>query len=141
MFVPKIVTPHLVLVPRFGIDKDGKYAVSHCPYLMPKSDTAGLAHLKVVCAVMNSAIGHWQLASSSHKYSRGYLMLEVKTLRDFHIPDPASLPATVTRKIVRLVDTFIGSPDDMTAMRELDEAVGQAFGLSGAQMSLVGVDD
>jgi hypothetical protein len=140
MFVPKIVTPHLVLLPRFGIDRDGKYAVTRSPYLVSKSDAGGLALLKVVCAMMNSAIGHWQLASSSHKYSRGYLKLEVITLRDLHMPDPASLPAALTRKIVRLVDTLIESPDDMTAMRELDEAVGKAFGLSGAQMSLVGVD-
>jgi methylase of polypeptide subunit release factors len=139
MFVSKIVTPHLVLLPRFGIDKEGKYAVSHCPYLVPKSDTGALALLKVVCAVMNSAIGHWQLASSSHKYSRGYLMLEVKTLCDFHMPDPASLPATLTRKMVRLVDALIESPDDPKATAELDETVAQAFTLSAAQMSLVGV--
>jgi len=139
MFVPKIVTPHLVLLPRFGIDAEGKYAVSHCPYLVLQSETGGLALLKVVCAVMNSAIGHWQLASSSHKYSRGYLMLEVKTLREFHMPDPASLPASLTRKIVRLVDTLTDSPDDAKAMADLDEAVGQMFGLSPSQMSLVGM--
>jgi len=139
MFVPKIVTPHLVLLPRFGIDVEGKYAVSHCPYLVPQSETGGLSLLKVVCAVMNSAIGHWQLASSSHKYSRGYLMLEVKTLRDFHMPDPALLPASLTRKIVRLVDTLTDSPDDAKAMADLDEAVGQMFGLSPSQMSLVGM--
>jgi methylase of polypeptide subunit release factors len=139
MFVPKIVTPHLVLLPRFGIDVEGKYAVSHCPYLVPQSETGGLSLLKVVCAVMNSAIGHWQLASSSHKYSRGYLMLEVKTLRDFHMPDPALLPPSLTRKIVRLVDTLTDSPDDTKAMADLDEAVGQMFGLSPSQMSLVGL--
>lgn len=127
------------MLPRFGIDAEGKYAVSHCPYLVPQSETGGLSLLKVVCAVMNSAIGHWQLASSSHKYSRGYLMLEVKTLREFHMPDPASLAASLTRKIVRLVDTLTDSPDDAKAMADLDEAVGQMFGLSPSQMSLVGM--
>jgi len=139
MFVSKIVTPHLVLFPRFGIDRKGMYAVSHSPYLVPQSDTGALALLKVVCAVMNSAIGHWQLASSSHKYSRGYLMLEVKTLCDFHMPDPASLPALLTRRIVRLVDTLAESPDNANATADLDDMVGQAFRLSAEQMSLVGV--
>ena len=141
LFVPKIVTPHLVLLPRFGIDRDGKYAVSRCPYLVPRSQTGGQSLLKIVCGVMNSAIGHWQIASSSHKYSRGYLMLEVKTLRDFHMPDPASLAPPLTRKIVRLVDRLMDSPDDAEAIAELDELVGEAFGLSAAQMSLVGLGD
>jgi len=90
---------------------------------------------------MNSAIGHWQLKSSSHKYSRGYLKLELITLRDFHMPDPASLPTTLTRKIVRLVDALIESPDDPKPTAELDGTVAQAFSLSGAQMSLLGVGD
>jgi len=94
-----------------------------------------------VCGVMNSAIGHWQLASSSHKYSRGYLMLEVKTLRDFHMPDPASLAAALTRKIVLLVDKLIDAPDDAGAIGELDKLVGEAFGLSPAQMALAGLGD
>jgi hypothetical protein len=66
-------------------------------------------------------------------------MLEVKTLREFHMPDPASLAASLTRKIVRLVDTLTDSPDDAKAMADLDEAVGQMFGLSPSQMSLVGM--
>ena len=35
MFVPKLVTPHLVLLPRFGIDLDGKYAISARPTSCP----------------------------------------------------------------------------------------------------------
>jgi methylase of polypeptide subunit release factors len=140
MLVPKVVTPHLVLLPRFGIDTSGKYAVSHCPYLVPKAQSGGLSLLKIMCAILNSAVGHWQLASTSHKYSRGYLMLEVKTLQDFHMPDPVSLSTPLIRRIVRLVDTLIATPDHGTAMTELDVAVGEAFGLSSAQMSLVGVD-
>ena len=90
---------------------------------------------------MNSAIGHWQLASSSHKYSRGYLRLEVKTLRDFHMPNPASLPAILARKIVRLVDMLIDSPRDARAVKDLDGLIGDAFGFSPGQMSFFGIDD
>lgn len=139
MFIPKVVTPHLVLLPRFGIDANGKYAVSHSPYLVPRSEAAGVALLKIVCAVMNSAIGHWQLASSSHKYSRGYLMLEVKTVRECHMPDPASLPAQLVRQIVGLVDELTNAPAEAALMADLDKAVGEAFGLSANQMSVAGV--
>jgi hypothetical protein len=139
LLVPKIVTPHLVLLPRFGIDEDGKYLVSRSPYLVAESEARGSSLLRVICAVMNSAVGHWQLASSSHKYSHGYRMLEVKTLRDFHMPDPASLPSKLTRKIVHLVDTLMESPDNPKMLAELDAVVGEAFGLSASQLAIVGV--
>jgi type I restriction-modification system DNA methylase subunit len=139
ILVPKIVTPHLVLMPRFGIDETGKYVVSHSPYLVADPQAGSSSLLKIVCAVLNSAVGHWQLAASSHKYSRGYLMLEVKTLKDFHMPDPASLPSALTRKIVRLVDKLTESPGDSRALEELDIAVGEAFGLSRSQLAIVGV--
>ena len=66
-------------------------------------------------------------------------MLEVKTLRDFHVPDPASLPSKLTRKIVRLVDLLRKSPDKEEAWQTLDLAVGEAFGLTPPQMAVVGV--
>ena len=65
LLVPKIVTPHLVLLPRFGIDETGKYVVSRSAYLVAKSDEDSSSLLKIICGVMNSAIGHWQLASSA----------------------------------------------------------------------------
>jgi hypothetical protein len=139
LLVPKIVTPHLVLLPRFAIDEDGTYVVSRSPYLVARSEAGGSSLLKVVCAVMNSAVGHWQLAASSHKYRQGYLMLEVKTLRDFHLPDPATLPSALTRKLVRLVDKLKESPDNERMLAELDAAVGEAFGLSQPQLAVVGV--
>jgi hypothetical protein len=141
MLVPKVVTPHLVLVPRFGIDAAGKFAVSRSPYLVARSESGGEPFLSLLCAVLNSAVGHWQLASSSHKYSRGYLMLEVKTLRGIRMPEPASLPSQLTRRILRLVDSLARSPSDPSSTGELDRAVGEAFGLSHDQMSVVGVGD
>jgi hypothetical protein len=139
LMVPKIVTPHLVLLPRFGIDEEGKYAVSRGPYLVPQSGSDVSIFLKVMCAMLNSAVGHWQLSFSSHKYSRGYLMLEVKTLRDFHMPEPAKLASTATRRIVQLVDKLFESPNDHKLLIELDYVVGDAYGLSEEQLSIIGV--
>lgn len=139
LLVPKIVTPHLVLLPRFGVDSEGKYAVSRSPYLVPKTTSSGTALLKVICAVMNSAIGHWQLASSSHKYSRGYLMLEVRTLREFRLPEPAAIPSNITRRIINLFDKMIDSPEDRAISLALDIAVSDAYGLSESQRAAIGV--
>jgi hypothetical protein len=47
LLVPKIVTPHLVLLPRFGVDQEDKFAVSHSPYMVAKSKTGGVALLKI----------------------------------------------------------------------------------------------
>ncbi len=141
LLVPKIVTPHLVLLPRFGIDLSGKYVVSHSPYLVAQTEAGGSAMLKIVCAIMNSAVGHWQLASSSHRYRRGYLMLEVKTLRHFHMPDPAALPSRLTRKILRMVDVLTETPENHKTMAELDAAVCEAYGLTPTQMAIIGVGE
>ena len=33
---PKLVVPHLVIVPRFALDGRGRYAVSHSPFLIAR---------------------------------------------------------------------------------------------------------
>jgi hypothetical protein len=138
LFVPKIVTPHLVLVPKFAVDDKGRYAVSRSPYLVSKGHVDGVPVLKLLMGVLNSAIGHWQLAASSHKYSRGYLMLEVKTLRELRVPNPAQLPPALTRRILSLVDRLSELPGNPDLGRDLDAAIGEAYGLSKPQMQLIG---
>src|SRR6266852_9892915 len=41
---PKIVTPHLVISPRFALDLHGRYAVSHGPYVVLRKP-AGIEEL------------------------------------------------------------------------------------------------
>lgn len=141
IFVPKLVTPHLILLPRFAVDKEGKYAISRSPYMVPKNTSGGLTILKLLCAVLNSAIGHWQLASSSHKYSRGYLKLEVLTLRDVRMPDPVTLNPLLTRRIVHIVDELANAEERLAAAGELDRLVGDAFGLSPQELVTLGVKE
>lgn len=139
LYVPKLVTPHLVLLPRFGFDLDGRFAVSRSPYVVALSESPDESTLKILGAVMNSAVGHWQMSYSSHKYSRGYSMLEVKTLSEFHVPNPSGLAATLTRRILKLVNTLMHSEDDESALAQLDRAVCEAYGLSPSQMSALGI--
>lgn len=102
LFGPKIVTPHLVLLPKFSVDIQGKYSVSHSPFIFHKfgQDTEVLFFL---AAILNSSIGGWLLSTHSDKYSKGYARLEVKTLRSIPIPDPSKVEKEVFNKIIRLV--------------------------------------
>jgi len=74
---PKIVGPHLMLLPKFAVDRGGRFAVSRAPYMYHSSNDWQV--LAYVVACLNSTIGHWQLTATSHKYSRGYARLEAKT--------------------------------------------------------------
>ena len=86
MLRPKLVTPHLVLRPRFALDKSGRFAVSRSPLILCRAGADDMLFLKYLLAILNSTVGYWQTAARSHKYRSGYTMLEVKTLRDTRIP-------------------------------------------------------
>ena len=107
MLRPKIVSPQLVLFPRFALDEKGAVAVSHGPYVYYPSDVHNVVALKYLLAVLNSSVGHWQVMQHSHKFSRGYAKLEPLTLANVYLPSPAAVPTTKMNAIVALVDKLI----------------------------------
>lgn len=132
MMRPKIVTPHLALVPRFGLDIQGKYAVSHGPFLYPRDQDAEEELLKFFVAVLNSTPCFWYIASQSHTYSRGYVMLEPKTLKTVPVPDPGSVSLMNRRRLIQLVERRLLSRDTETLEieRDIDRMVAELYGLS-----------
>src|SRR5262249_8623319 len=98
---PKIVSPHLVLVPRFTLDREGEYAISHSPLLYPKERERGIEDdlLRFFLAVLNSSICFWYIKTHSHKYQSGYVMLESKTLYKTPVPNPTAIPSGVMRNL------------------------------------------
>ena len=136
----KIVTPHLVIAPRFAIDESGKYAVSHTPYVVPQEPTS-LDELKYLLGVLNSTACFWLITQTAHRYSRGYSRLEVATLKRTPVPDPATMDRTLVREIIRLVSERIESvgPRLLEMERKLDERVADAYGLSVTERRLVGI--
>jgi len=50
---PKIISPHLVLSPRFALDTNGSYAISHAPFMIPREKDVDLNLLKFFVAVLN----------------------------------------------------------------------------------------
>ena len=162
MMRPKIVTPHLVLVPRFSLDLEGKYAVSHSPLLYPEESTddnegmfieienidedidrialeddmgfeADL--LKFFVAVLNSTTCYWYISTHSHTYQRGYAMLEIKTLSKTPVPDPSAVAPLTKKRLLDLVDERLSSSGERARdiETEIDVIVADLYGLNSQE--------
>jgi hypothetical protein len=140
MMRPKIISPHLVLLPRFSLDRDGKYAVSHCPLLYPKESGNEVEMLRYFLAVLNSSAVFWQLANLSHKYSHGYLMLEPKTLKQVRVPDPGAVGAATMKKIQTIISKLIKGIDFDRLDQVLDVMVSDLYGLEDSERQEIGIE-
>jgi len=131
MLRPKVVTPHMVLVPRFAVDREGRYAVSHSPFICPKVEPYDDILLYLL-AVLNSSACFWFVAGNATKYSRGYAVLEPKTLRGTPIPDPRTVDKMALRHLLNLVRQrlVVGDESALALEREIDDVVAGLYGLS-----------
>lgn len=138
---PKIVTPHLVVVPRFGVDVGGRFAVSRSPFIVAKVAGAEVDLLKYLVAILNSSICYWYISNHSHKYQNGYAMLEPKTLRRTPIPDPASVAGVTRLKLLEMVEQRISgnSADARELDTEIDGLVSELYGISDRERRAIGL--
>jgi methylase of polypeptide subunit release factors len=143
MMRPKIISPHLVLVPHFSLDREGKYAISHSPLLYPKETGAEDDLLRFFVAVLNSTPCYWHVATHSHVYRGGYVMLEPKTLKKTPVPDPAQVSPTIKRRLLALVDKrlSLSGPAAMDVEKQIDELVADFYGLSSQERRVLGMED
>jgi len=139
MLRPKIVTPHLVVVPKFSADLNGEFAVSRSPFLFPIIEGSDELLLYFL-AVLNSSVAYWQIATASHRYGGGYLMLEPKTLRGIRVPDPTTVPVATMKDLVRLTRLRIRSERNPESEHKLDELVCGLYGLIAEERKLVGLE-
>jgi methylase of polypeptide subunit release factors len=139
---PKIVSPHLVIAPRFALDVRGKFAVSHTPYVIVREEGPTEAEqLKYFLAVLNSSPGFWFISKRAHAYQRGYSRLEVSTLSETPVPDPSLLDPTALRAIVKLVDRRMVSTgsEALEIERRLDNLIASIYQLSAVERELMGM--
>jgi hypothetical protein len=136
---PKLVSPHLVVSPKFALDQDGKYAVSHSPFLYPKKGDEHLTTLYYLLAVLNSSVMQWQISTQSHKYSRGYLMMEPKTLKELRLPTPDAVPRTMMNRLQHLVRRRLSDDGGEQVGIEIDDVVAGICGLSHKERAEVGL--
>jgi hypothetical protein len=147
MMRPKIVTPHLTLLPRFALDAKGKYAVSRSPLLYPKENAleGRLINegdvLRFFLAVLNSSACYWFISQHSHVYRGGYVMLESKTLATTPVPNPLQITPIQFRRIVKLVDDRLKAPESRSIEIEnaLDSLVADLYSLSREERRLIGI--
>jgi hypothetical protein len=139
MLRPKIITPHLVLFSKFSLDYKGKYGISRSPLMYLKSPREGIELLYYFLAIMNSSVIYWQLATLSHRYSRGYFMLEPKTLKKLRVPDPAVVSPSTMRELQDLVKQQITKPDP-TIDSKIDKIVAGLYRLSDKECSEIGMN-
>jgi tRNA1(Val) A37 N6-methylase TrmN6 len=142
MMRPKIVSPHLVLVPRFSLDDKGRYAISRAPLFYPKDTGAESDLLRYFVAVLNSHACYWHIATHSHVYQRGYAMLEVKTLNKTPVPDPAKIPSQTMRQLLDLVDKRLSiSGSDVANLEiQIDALVADLYSLSKKERHALGME-
>ncbi len=128
----KIVSPHLVALPRFSVDLRGDVLVSHGPLMYPKTSQHEEADLKYFVAVLNSRVVFWQLTHMSHKYARGYLMLEKKTLDPILVPAPDGVSTARMAELQQLVDKRLKGDEKVES--DIDKIVCELYGLTTSEM-------
>ena len=137
----KIITPHIVLTPRFSLDTDGCYAVSHAPLLYPKQEEVEDDLLRFFLAVLNSTICFRYISDHAHKYRSGYSVLEVTTLRKTPVPDPTNVDSGTLRTLLTLVDIRLTAPikEIVDIEKEIDALVLDLYGLTTAEQQALGL--
>lgn len=132
MLRPKIVTPHVVIAPKFGFDPAGRYAISRAPMIFSRFAKAGQRdHLIYLLGVLNSTACFWHIAQRAHVYDRGYSRLELARLRGTRIPAFKSVDKGAARRLIRAVEARLQA-QGMPAFeleREIDDIVSDLYNL------------
>jgi hypothetical protein len=139
---PKILTPHIVLAPRFSLDSEGRLGVTRSPVVLAKpGQAAEKDHLLFLLAILNSSACFWHIALTSHQYRGGYSRLEVSTLKSIAVPDPSTIERARMRLILRLATQRL-TASGSTALgleEELDNEIADAYGLSPEERKVIGL--
>jgi hypothetical protein len=138
---PKIISPHLSIMPRFSLDIEGKFAVIRSPIIYPKDRQLESDLLRYFVAILNSSICYRYISEHSHKYGSGYSMLEPKTLLKTPVPDPTKVSSFDMSQLLRLVDQrFLASGKEAIQLEiEIDKAVSKLYGFTEEDCSIYGV--
>ncbi|WP_409878024.1 Eco57I restriction-modification methylase domain-containing protein [Dendronalium sp. ChiSLP03b] len=138
---PKIVSPHLAIMPRFSLDREGKYAVIRSPIIYLKQQNAEYDLLRYFTAILNSTICYNYIAEHSHKYGSGYSMLEPKSMMKTPVPDPTKVSTSIMHRLLLLVDKRLlaSGPDIIKLEIEIDEIVSDLYGFNAEERSIYGI--
>jgi hypothetical protein len=140
---PKLVVPHLVIMPRFALDLKGRYAVTRSPFFLARvlGDEAGI--LKLMLAILNSSACFWYIQTHSHVYQHGYTMLESKTLAKTPVPDINRWSSSEKLRLLELVDKRLKAEGQHREVlnEEIDRFVSDAYGLTASERKALGLQE
>ena len=139
LFSPKLITPHLILLPKFSFDQHGLYAVSHSPFIVSKEPTKDVEMLKFFLGILNSTFGGWLISIHSDKYSRGYARLEGKTLKAIPVPNPAKVPYAQLSNFITLVERKLVGVRNLKVDEEIDLATYEFYQLTDSDLRTLGI--
>ncbi|MBD2122403.1 Eco57I restriction-modification methylase domain-containing protein [Trichocoleus sp. FACHB-262] len=148
--MPKILTPHLVIRPRFSLDLTGQYGVIRSPVILPKRINArnildgetlneGVSDeeiskelLKYFVAILNSTVCYRYISENANRYGGGYTMLEPKRLQDTPVPDPKLVAPKILNRLISLVDIRLEAKGKnmIEIEEEIDNIVSNLYGLT-----------
>lgn len=138
---PKLVVPHLVVMPRFALDLRGRYAISRSPFFLARvlGDEEGI--LKLMLAILNSSVCFWYIQTHSHVYRHGYTMLESKTLAKTPVPNLNLWSSSDKFRLIELVDKRLKAEGQQrdTLNTEIDCFVSDAYGLTANERKALGL--
>jgi hypothetical protein len=142
LLVPKIITPHLTIMPKFAFDAVGKYAVSRSPFMIPKLSGSGEQEMLLFfLGILNSTPCYWYISNHSHKYASGYTMVEVKTLNETPVPDPSAISIVDFKLMVNLVNKRLRSSvvDSISLEKLIDDLACSLYQLTSDDKNALGL--
>ena len=134
---PKIISPHLAILPRFALDREGDIMISHGPFMYPKDGLVENEALRYFVAVLNSKVLFWQIAHASHKYARGYLMLEKKTIEGLLVPNPEDVSPPRMAELQQLVEARLEGHEETES--SIDAIVSELYGITTNELAELGL--
>lgn len=133
---PKIITPNLVISPKFGLDIGDNLYVSRSTYLTIKDsirNQAGndieLQMLKFYLGILNSTIFYKRIEQSARKYRGSYIKIEVKTLKESLIPDFFNINPKVVQDMIAIVDRMIADGETEAGRDIVESLAARAYGV------------
>jgi methylase of polypeptide subunit release factors len=127
---PKIVCPHIVLAPRFGIDLAGRYAVSRTPFLVNERQDDEETVLKFYCAVLNAPVAQWHIRQNAPTFGGGYSRLEANVLRRVPVPSLKDVNYSDLQVVLSFVDKAMDGVFEPDEEREAHIRILRMYGLT-----------
>jgi hypothetical protein len=126
---PKLVCPHIVLAPRFGIDLKGQYAVSRTPFLVSEQEHDELTVLKFYCAVLNAPVAQWFIRQNAPTFGGGYSRLEANLLRRVPVPSLRNINYIDLLPVITFVDRMLEGEFSQDEERDIHRRILKMYGL------------